>query len=519
MQGREFYEGSENLEELLQKLWSYKREDRKKAIEKLASMRSPAVKELLYKSLREKNRSVGHRIAESLGKMGGEDVVAMLIKALKSRDRNVRLNAAWAFKEVRSEQGMLLLLHLLREDKAFYLAAQQALKTNKSTVILQELVRGLWDKKNRNRKHFAMALGDMEEPAALPYLIQCLLSHQGELREGAILAFKHGTAQVRSGEALNAMIRHLRERREKLKTARVRKGFFEIRKEIPVVCSLSSAIGYLKREEVVPLLIEFLEEEKDRSVRICICRALAEIGCPRASGALLPMIFGRDPRVAEASAETLRTLKDPTVIPDLLEALGSSKAHTRLCAIMCLEYAPSPKVVEKLAMLLQKDRDVHVRRAAARVLGVLKQESALPSLLQALRDKDPLVGWNAAWAIGSLKTRGAIPPLLLMLKEKGLCGRNAAEALGGLGMEDDGVLEGLLLALTRRESRTSSSAAWALRQINLKGALALLYVYREMPDKRLRRISRIGMQKLRPELASYAPHFPVKSTRFSGIWL
>ena len=48
-----------------------------------------------------------------------------------------------------------------------------------------------------------------------------------------------------------------------------------------------------------------------------------------------------------------------------------------------------------------------MRRNAATVLGNRRQESALPALVVALRDADPVVRGHAAWAIGRIDPKHA----------------------------------------------------------------------------------------------------------------
>src|SRR5215471_9302105 len=84
------------------------------------------------------------------------------------------------------------------------------------------------------------------------------------------------------------------------------------------------------------------------------------------------------------------------------------------------------------------DQDLQVRRDAVNALGALKDASAVPDLITALKDKDDQVRARAAeslWSIGA-KAKEAIPALTFALKDKKTDVRlSAAGALGEMAPE------------------------------------------------------------------------------------
>ena len=64
------------------------------------------------------------------------------------------------------------------------------------------------------------------------------------------------------------------------------------------------------------------------------------------------------------------------------------------------------KLIEAL-----RDEDPSVRGAAARVLGEIKDPSAVHQLIEALKDEDKYVRCKAAWALGEIGDKSAITPL------------------------------------------------------------------------------------------------------------
>ncbi|MBI2901900.1 MAG: HEAT repeat domain-containing protein, partial [Planctomycetes bacterium] len=72
--------------------------------------------------------------------------------------------------------------------------------------------------------------------------------------------------------------------------------------------------------------------------------------------------------------------------------------------------------VARALIPLLDDRHGAVREAAARALGEMKWESALPALLGTLKDRDVAVRSAAAWALGKMQSESALPALLGALK-------------------------------------------------------------------------------------------------------
>jgi hypothetical protein len=111
--------------------------------------------------------------------------------------------------------------------------------------------------------------------------------------------------------------------------------------------------------------------------------------------------------------------------------------------------------------------DSAVRRAAAGALGELGDPSAVPPLLDALRDDDDIwVRLTAAEALGELVGPSAVPPLLDALRDDGDALRDGdvraavAGALGELG--DPSAVPPLLDALRDYDSAVRGAAAGAL---------------------------------------------------------
>ncbi len=78
-----------------------------------------------------------------------------------------------------------------------------------------------------------------------------------------------------------------------------------------------------------------------------------------------------------------------------------------------------------------KDKDCYVRRNAALPLGDIGDARAVSPLIDALKDEDEIVRWRAAWALRQIGDKGAAEPLVVALKDEDkLVGEEAARSLG-----------------------------------------------------------------------------------------
>ena len=87
-----------------------------------------------------------------------------------------------------------------------------------------------------------------------------------------------------------------------------------------------------------------------------------------------------------------------------------------------------------------KSLDPHVRASAAFKLGEIKDERAVPALINVLKDKIANVSWNATWALGNIG-QPAISALIRALKHENLNMRtNAANALERIEKKNPGLV-------------------------------------------------------------------------------
>jgi twitching motility protein PilT len=111
--------------------------------------------------------------------------------------------------------------------------------------------------------------------------------------------------------------------------------------------------------------------------------------------------------------ETLQTFGD-TLLEPALSLLGHTDEHIRTNALVLAEQFNDPRVVEPVTRLL-KAPDWWLRITACDTLGRLKDERAVPALVEALADED--TRWAAIDALAQIGSNLALKPLVQMLRD------------------------------------------------------------------------------------------------------
>ncbi|MDQ4076364.1 MAG: HEAT repeat domain-containing protein, partial [Chloroflexota bacterium] len=135
----------------------------------------------------------------------------------------------------------------------------------------------------------------------------------------------------------------------------------------------------------------------------------ARVSPQRAPQELLDRLRSGERRERIQAARTLGEYRDPATVQSLMEAIRSGDRQVAMAAVQALQEIGPPAVPTLIDAL--SDRDEQVRWHAAKALNTIGDERAVPALVQALEDPNYGVRWLAAEELARIG-RPAIVPLL-----------------------------------------------------------------------------------------------------------
>jgi HEAT repeat protein len=163
-------------------------------------------------------------------------------------------------------------------------------------------------------------------------------------------------------------------------------GLLEIvRGEYPPVTrrAAAKALALVAKAEKIPPILEVLDGEKDRTVRINLINGLGRLGNDDALPFLLGLLKDRDQLIRAEAAAALSRFNSEAAYNELLTGLAQKTAK----------------------------EDYLLRQYTAEALGKMADRRSLQPLITALKDTNAFVRAAAATALGELGDKRAVEPL------------------------------------------------------------------------------------------------------------
>ncbi|MFW5709073.1 MAG: HEAT repeat domain-containing protein, partial [Chloroflexota bacterium] len=399
---------------------------------------------------------------------------AILRALLKLFDRHTNLDRDQIFKSLEwlsNVEAINQLVDTLYEEKANLTdeGSTMSLKSlgNNTVRLLIEIMRG--DRWQRRRKA-AWALGNIQEPSAIPELVQALRDENESVRREADYAL------ARIGQpAIPALVEGLNESDPDMRAA---------------IIKILGRIGDPSTVPHITACLNDTEWPRTEEVRVCDLAAIAlEHISTEDAHAAVDSWKGTSKSAAKTSNWKARVKSSQPVngrqqlpLEIVLERTGDADWSIRRDAARELRYHDPELALPHLLKLLA-DEDAQVRWAAVNSLAQFSGDVVIQGLTTALHDEDYRIVDSAAHSLAQLGET-AIPDLIAALAEKNPNVRAAAaEALGVIG--NDTAIPHLADALadtTRpawEQHRVCDIAATALERIGTEQALFTLQQWRK----------------------------------------
>ncbi len=181
----------------------------------------------------------------------------------------------------------------------------------------------------------------------------------------------------------------------------------------------------------VPALIERLKSEVDFEIGLSAGLALAGIGEP-AVPALIEVFKDKNEKVRNKAGKVLVDIGAPAALA-LIKELKNPNIRLNIVKLLG-EIGDASAVPVLIERLKDKDEDKNVREWVIQVLGEIGDASAVPVLIERLKDKDTSIRRGAALALGYIRDASVVPVLIERLKDKDMEMRlRTAQALGEIG--------------------------------------------------------------------------------------
>jgi HEAT repeat protein len=283
---------------------------------------------------------------------------------------------------------------------------------------------------------------------------------------------------------------------------------------------LAHDIGLLREHATSMALNQLIPtlEDRSREVREEVVRALGELGERMPLNCLFAPLQDQDWSVQNAAQMVLdeqggRLLSDPA----LIDVLNHESEFVRSAAVSALGQQGERVSIDLLIQALQ-DEDESVRRAAVRALGQQGEHVSTDLLIQALQDEDRSVRSAAVRALGQQGERVQPEQLLVLVGDDDSDVRIAAiEAVRKLAsaMLADVATEAIAILQGKPAGRVLGSISqgfiaevfgsigystpmvfeklvplldWHYWQVQVKAALALGRIRRNIPDTAIKRL-------------------------------
>jgi HEAT repeat protein len=195
-------------------------------------------------------------------------------------------------------------------------------------------------------------------------------------------------------------------------------------------------LGQHHHKPALPLLVRALKESSDPLDQAVAIASLGELGEKTAAADIRPFLTNRNPTVGASAADAVGNLKDEDSVPVLLKLLADrnqEKLHAAICKALS-RVGTKPARDGLVGAVADRKHGFQARRWAVLTLGESRYEEAAPVLIKVLADPrdDSGIRMNVISALASLGGPDAWAAIQTAAegKDKSLA-MSAVQAMGG----------------------------------------------------------------------------------------
>jgi HEAT repeat protein len=410
----------------------------------------------LRKALNDPDPYVRRQAADALAKIGpvGHPAATDLLAMLNDKSGMVRVSAANALWLLDGDSAAIATLAWAVEDPPQFAdpaRADMEIGTARDAAVatlerigpqakaaVPALAKALRDEKWKGRPNAARALEAVGPAAkrALPALVDALKDTDGWTRQTALSAI---LAIDPDAQAAVPVLEEMLQKEDQ--------PFYRL--------SIGGALWRMRKyPDALPVFVAVLKEENEYT-RADAAAALGQMGpaAKVAVPALVELLGDKEAVVRIAAAKALGAIGTDAkaALPDINKTLIEKELDVRLAAANALwSIDKSPSAISALSEMLKEYKESD-RAKITTALGGLGTEAAVPVLTNALKDAQLEVRVRAAEALWRIKKHpSAIPTLIEILKSKNPSWERepAIKALGAIGPEAKDAVPALVRAFT-----------------------------------------------------------------------
>lgn len=463
------------------------------AVIRLGSASAP----LLMKMVQDQDTDVRKFVIDVMGGIGDPIFVSALLQALDDPEVNVASAAAeqlGALGDTEAAEHLMQAI-LVRDEVLFRFSALGALGLLAKPLPVPEALVKLADQ-DIFRKAVYECLGTISDESSFKLLLNGLSCRQKNSRAAAVKALYriYGRTSVASQTKIREAL-HL------LKENDIITGLLELfdNRDGALTEALLWISVMTRNARFIPLLIEAHADERtanasltalksfgrealheiisrystlDESGRTGLCILIAECGYSGFDDVIQEALHDPSAQVRKAAAMAAGKLGLITLIPDLISLIDDGDAHVYAAAVSALQSLVTsgrPALLAEVSHFCSS-RVPHHRKAAALLLVSLGERDRL---LLLIKDEDPQVRKAAVSAIGDNRVETSASMLLLALADEDPDVRIAvADALGNL--RDTTALDALEHALNDEDAWVQAAVLKAMARIEPARALLII---------------------------------------------